>query len=184
MLTLGLGNRSGVANRVGVARQCTGFTLIEIMVVLLLMGIVTALAVVNMAPDDKQVLHRQAELLAQLLEQAGQDARTRGQSVMWVSDGHHYAFQALQTAAGQAVGEQDGPVWDGDLYRPHDLPDGMVIESRAVQQVGYLPGAQIVFHASGINSPFELRVVKQVLMLHIVSDPMNRVTVRAVVPDQ
>lgn len=178
MQTLALGNRNGGS------LLYAGFTLIEIMVVLLLMGIVSALAVVNMAPNDTQILHRQADQLAQLLEQADQDARTRGQSMMWVSDGHHYAFQALFSAAGQAVGEQDEPAWDDDLYRPHDLPEGMVIESHAAQQVGYLPGAQLVFHASGINPPFELRLVKRALILHIVSDPMNRVTVTDDDPNQ
>ncbi len=154
----------------GLFRWGRGFTLIEVVVVLLLMGIVSALVVANIAPDDKKALRLESERLAALFEQASMDARVGGNAIAWTSDGKGYVFQEKTPGS-------DWVVKNDDMYRSHQLPAGMRILTAAVDQPGWSPGAQLVFRPSGINPPFDILLTKRQLAMKISGDTMNRMTV-------
>lgn len=173
MPTLDLGSNELVALR----RGETGFTLIEVVVVLLLMGVVSALVVVNVAPDDQKQVRLESQRLASLFEQAGMEGQVSGNVVAWSSDGAEYSFQE-QTPNGEWVAMSE------DIYRPHDLPKNMILETAAVGQVGMTPGGRLMFNPSGINAPFDIVMTKQRTNMKISSDVMNRVTVGPYDPSQ
>ncbi|MHB1098495.1 MAG: GspH/FimT family pseudopilin [Burkholderiales bacterium] len=146
-----------------------GFTLIEILVVLLLMGIVSALVVANIAPDNTGKLRIESEKLALLLEQAAEEAHTGQKELGWSTEGAGYAFWQRQ---------EDGE-WiriDEGIYRPRNLPDEMRIEDITVNQNRIAPGARLVFEPSGINQPFEMILAERQEKARLSSDSMNRVT--------
>ena len=79
--------------------QCRqqGFTLLEVMVVLVIIGIMASLAGLGMgavgaASND---LRNDARRLAQLFPVAQADARTRGQAIVWEFDETGYSFNYL-----------------------------------------------------------------------------------------
>lgn len=151
------------------ARGQIGFTLIEILVVLLLMGIVSALVVADVAPDNRGKLRIESERLALLLEQAAEEAHTSQRELGWSTDGAGYAFWQRQ---------EDGE-WarmDEGIYHPRNLPDEMRIEDIAVGQNRIAPGARLVFEPSGINRPFEMILAERQDKVRLSSDSMNRVT--------
>jgi len=146
-----------------------GFTLIEILVVLLLMGIVSALVVANVAPDNRGKLRIESERLALLLEQAAEEAHTSQRELGWSTDGAGYAFWQ----------RQEGGEWtrmDEGIYHPRNLPDEMRIEDITVEQNRIAPGARLVFEPSGINRPFEMILAEPQEKARLSSDSMNRVT--------
>lgn len=150
--------------------RAQGFTLIEVVVVLLLMGIVSALVVANIAPDDKKELRLESDRLAALFEQASMDARADGNAIAWTSDGNGYVFQE-KSPGNDWVAKSD------DIYRPHKLPADMRILAASADQPGLSPGARLVFNPSGINLPFDIILMKRRLAMKISGDTMNRMTV-------
>lgn len=60
-----------------------GFTLIELMVVLVIIGIASAAVGLSIKPDPLQLLRKDAERLAQLLQVAQAEARADGRPITW-----------------------------------------------------------------------------------------------------
>ena len=64
-------------------RPGQGFTLLEIMVVLVIIGIVLSLAVVRLDPPADRQLQQESERLALLFEAARDEAIARSEPVAW-----------------------------------------------------------------------------------------------------
>ncbi|MEI2417871.1 type II secretion system minor pseudopilin GspH [Orrella sp. JC864] len=69
-----------------------GFTLIEIMVVLVIIGITAGAVGLSISPSPERILRQDARQLAQQFEAAHQAVRTDGRLVAWRADGQGYRF--------------------------------------------------------------------------------------------
>ncbi len=69
-----------------------GFTLLEMLVVLVLIAVLTSMISLSAAPDPRQALTEQAQRLGLLLSLASDEARVRQQPVSWEGDLHGYRF--------------------------------------------------------------------------------------------
>ncbi|QXI25917.1 type II secretion system minor pseudopilin GspH [Pseudomonas vanderleydeniana] len=69
-----------------------GFTLIELMVVLVIVGIASAAISLSIRPDPLQLLRKDAERLAQAIQVAQAEARADGRPILWLSDSKGYKF--------------------------------------------------------------------------------------------
>ncbi|MDR2308478.1 MAG: type II secretion system minor pseudopilin GspH [Paucimonas sp.] len=102
-----------------------GFTLIELMVVLVIVGIASAAISLNIRPDPGKHLRADAERLARLLELAQSEAQADGQALRWQSDQDGYRFVR---ADGQVLDE--GPLkprhWQARPVRVQVEPRGSV----------------------------------------------------------
>ena len=102
-------------------RFCRGFTLLEVMVVLVLIGIIFSFAVLSVGRNDQgEVMKRETRRLATLIDMANNEAVIRGQelAIHFTEDG--YAFLVLQVAGWQEL--------PGDpLLKPHKLPKGFSV---------------------------------------------------------
>jgi len=109
----------------GPARR--GFTLIEMLVVLMIMGLFVGLVSAITRPDDRAVLRLEAERLSQLLDFASTEARLTGKSIAWTADESGYQFSRFD----------ENSVWseirDNELLRARSLPLGMAISAFRVE---------------------------------------------------
>jgi general secretion pathway protein H len=103
-----------------------GFTLLELLVVMLVMGLLAGLVGVLAQPDDRAQLRVEAERLAQLLELAAVEARLTGRPIAWTAQAAHYRFWRWSEAAGWSAAEDD-------LLRARSLPAGMAISALRVE---------------------------------------------------
>ena len=69
-----------------------GFTLIELMVVLVIIGIASAAISLTIKPDPLHLLRKDAERLSQLLQVAQAEAHADGRPITWRADAKGFRF--------------------------------------------------------------------------------------------
>ncbi len=73
-------------------RGARGFTLLELLVVMVLAGILLSIVTISVTPDPRQSLVREAARIGQLLALAADEARIRQAPIVWEADVHGYRF--------------------------------------------------------------------------------------------
>jgi len=74
------------------ARRGRGFTLLELLVVIVLAGILVSLVTISVAPDARQDLAREGGRIGQLFAIAADEARIRSEPIVWEADLSGYRF--------------------------------------------------------------------------------------------
>jgi len=103
-----------------------GFTLLEIMLVLLIMAVVSAMVLPNVFSPPSARLADEGRYLRQVLHLAAEEAQLRNIPLRWSAYANRYVFEMPDTeGAWQPMGERP--------FTPHDLPEGIHIESVQLQ---------------------------------------------------
>ncbi|MDN3576299.1 GspH/FimT family pseudopilin [Chitinimonas viridis] len=151
-------------------RRVTGFTLIEILVVMVIVGIIVTLAAVNFSRSDTDALQHEAERLALLLESARDEA---------IAAGAPLAFGRAEQGYGFWKQDADG-AWqlleDNQILRVRQLPEAVRVADMRVNLLPLPPDGRVIFTPSGVNAPFtvELRAGEVVRKLN--ADALGRMT--------
>ena len=104
---------------VAASRQSAGFTLIELMVVIVLIGIIFTFAVLSLGGDDVAgLMEQETRRLATLMDMAGDEAIIRGEELAIHFTDVSYAFLVLGNAGWEAP-------QDDVLFKSHTLPAGI-----------------------------------------------------------
>jgi general secretion pathway protein H len=135
-----------------------GFTLLELLVVVLIMGVIVGLAGVQLMRNPGEVVRDESEHLALLLQAVREEAILQGRVFAFGAGRESYRFMRL---------ERDGKLktaQDDELFRPRRLPLGVAIESLQIEGAegevsqkrgvvflpsGDLPGFRILLAGSG-----------------------------------
>jgi general secretion pathway protein H len=144
-------NRSRDHPAIGSPKR-NGFTLIEMLVVLLVMGLFVGLVSTIVQPDDRALVRIEAERLAQLLELAATKSRYSGKSIAWTADRAGYRFWQLS----------DDAFWseirDDDALRPRELPKGMTISGLQVENMRSPENTRLEFSPYGATLSFTIEL--------------------------
>ncbi len=113
-------------------RGHSGFTLIEVLVVLVIISIVISFAVLSVDTGPEE-LHHEGARLASLLDLASEDAVMNGREyrVLFVQDG--YSFEEMAEGKWQPASD--------DILQPHQLPAGLYLQFSLEDQAIPLPRA-------------------------------------------
>jgi general secretion pathway protein H len=124
-----------------------GFTLIEMLVVLLIMGMLAGVAVAIVQPDERARLRGESERLAQLLALAAEEARLGGNPIAWTADGSGYRFWRMADEPGFPAPASAAwtEIRDNDLLRARTLPRGMKISRLLVESTPVQGGMRLAF---------------------------------------
>ena len=189
MPTSAAGTSSNRRLRAAARPRATGFTLLEVLVVVTIIGILVAMATVsfNVLGGDHE-MDQEAERLVAVLGEARDDAMLHGRDLGLRVDTRGYDWLKYDSRTDRWV-----PIDDDIVLRPRSLPDGvqlaLLVESRSVtlEPRGSAPTAaapaaasgaaslsndaagrdervalrpQVVVQASGDLVPFELRLTR------------------------
>jgi general secretion pathway protein H len=104
-----------------VFRFCRGFTLLEIMVVLVLIGIIFSFAVLSLGRNDlAEAMERETRRLVTLIDMANDEAVIRGEELAIHFTEKGYAFLVLQTEGWRELE-------DDRLLKSYKLPEGISV---------------------------------------------------------
>jgi len=153
------------------ARADPGFTLIEVLVVLLIMGLMLGMASAIVLPDDRQRVCVEADRLAQLLDLAATEARLTGWPVAWTPDAQGYRFWRM-TADARWV-----ELRDSDALRPRRLPPGARVAAMQVENVPVTGDMRLEFTPQGRVFAFRIELTLGAARCAVAASPLGEVRV-------
>ena len=139
-----------------------GFTLVEILAVLAVIGIIVALAQVRFARDPAQTLRGEARRVALVLELARDEAMMRGCTVAWIARSDSHRIECRRAQATLAA----------NPWAP-----GVALERVSIAGVPVPRESPLLFTPSGINAPFQLMLALEGNRVAITGDALGRVSV-------
>ena len=148
-----------------------GFTLVEVLVVVLIIGIAAGVASIAWDSSDRDRANREARRFAGALEHAAARAQVRSETLGASADGASWRFWRRDPGTGrwQPLADDDD-VLAAHAYTMSLAPasySGQAIDNRAI----------VPLRATGRNEPFTFELAARDTKLVLAVDPLNRVTV-------
>ncbi len=107
--------------------RTAGFTLIELMVVLMVIGVVAGMVTMSAAPSPQRELRADADRLAQLLSLAREEAQVRGAPIRFEADASGFRFVVFRDREWQPITDDRDlrpRPWASETRVAVDRPDG------------------------------------------------------------
>ena len=152
-----------------------GFTLVEILVVIVIVALAGALAVVTFERDERRLAAREAKRFAGALEFAAARAQARNET-LGVSADETIRFWRR---------DPNGDRWsmiDDDVLAVRRLPDPLIAAPLRYAGQRVAPNAIVPLRASGRNEPFEFSIASPGWIVVLAADPLNRVSINGPTP--
>jgi general secretion pathway protein H len=128
-------------------RAVRGFTLVELMVVMVIIGITLGMVSLNAIPGPRQNLQNEAQRLALLLQLARDEAIVRNRLVAFEADSERYRFLVRNETRWD-------PVTQDDLLRERAFKNAPV--SLQLDTPGSVNPLRITFGREPVDKPFVL----------------------------
>jgi len=126
-----------------------GFTLLELLVVMVIVGLLLGMVSLKAMPDDRQVLYQDAQRIALLLQLARDEAIVRSRPIAFEADTSQYRFLIREEQVWQAL-QQD------ELLRARDFKRIPVTFSISPPDSFPPPPLRITFGREPVDKPFML----------------------------
>jgi len=134
---------------------CLGFTLLELLVVILVIGIIVSFASLSIGQHASRSLRDEAERIHSLLRLAGEEAVLQGRELAMEFNSRGYLFVTLE-------GGEWLPVEEDRLFRERELPDDLhiklTLEGVEVDLLDSENPPRILLLSSGEVTPFDLEI--------------------------
>ncbi|MGB9110869.1 MAG: GspH/FimT family pseudopilin [Telluria sp.] len=144
------------------ARRPGGFTLVEIMVVMVIIGVTLGMVSLNALPSPHQDLQKEAQRLTLLLQLARDEAIVRNRPVTFEATPERYHFLVRNETRWD-------PIVGDDLLRERDFKNGPLTLVLDPASAGTVNPLRITFGREPVDKPFVL----------VLSTGGSRVAIRA-----
>jgi general secretion pathway protein H len=147
----------------------SGFTLVEVLIVVVVIAIASGLVIVNLGGDDRRSAEREAGRLAGALEHAAALAQWKGETLGVSADGTGYRFWR------RGADNRWTPVQDDEVLAPRALPAQFAVSPASYAGAPVVADAILPFRPSGRNEPYALLLANSAWSVLVAGDPLNRV---------
>ena len=154
-------------------RVASGFTLIEMLIVIVVIGIASGLVIVNLGGDDRRTAEREAARLAGALEHAAALAQWQSATLGVSAEGRNYRFWR------RGADDRWQALVDDDVLAPRALPGEITVIPVSYASAPVATDAVLPFRPSGRNEPYALLLASPAWSVMIAGDPLNRVEIAA-----
>ena len=151
-------------------RRVRGFTLVEIMVVMVIIGITLGLATLNAMPSPRQDLQKEAQRIALLLQLARDEAIVRNRLVTFEADPQHYRFLVRNETRWD-------PIVKDDMLREREFKDAPLQLVLDPPSAGAANPLRITFGREPVDKPFVLTLASGDNSVAIRADGVGHFTV-------
>lgn len=158
--------------------SAAGFTLLELLVVMVLAGILLMIVTVSVTPDPRQQLAREGQRVGQLMALAADEARIRQQAIVWEADLNGYRFVSEAGGERQLITGDDmlrERAWDRTLKRLA-LSDGRGGQPSQVVLGPGAPPVRIAVAREWIQPRYRLEIENDIAEVAIEFDETGRGT--------
>lgn len=152
----------------------SGFTLLEIMVVVFLIALTVGIVAVNFRHDSSQIVEAEARRFVALVDQMCQESITQGRVFALTDDGATaYTFVVFDQAGWQAV------VGD-DIFRQRQLPEGISLSLNVEDDAADEQKAYLRCEPDGFMTPFSAQFDLDELRYRVTTNAMRKMEISAV----
>ena len=130
-------------------RQSDGFTLLELLVVMVIVGITLGMVSFNAMPSERQALQNDAQRIALLLQLARDEAIVRNRPIAFEAQADRYRFLLREENSWHAL-QQD------DLLREREFKRAPVMFSISPPSAAQAAPLRIIFGHEPVDKPFLL----------------------------
>jgi general secretion pathway protein H len=127
-----------------------GFTLLELLVVMVIAGIILGMVSFKAMPDDRQVLQQDAQRIALLLQVARDEAIVRNRPIAFEADANRYRFLIREEQSWQVLNQDE-------MLRERDFKRSPV--SFAITPANTTLPLRILFGREPVDKPFVLTLI-------------------------
>lgn len=146
-----------------------GFTLLELLVVIVIVGITLGMVSFSVLPSERQELQNDAQRIAQLLQLARDEAIVRNRPIAFEAGPDRYRFLLYDDHVWQ-------PIHDDDLLRERNFRRSPV--SISIDPVPAQAGAiKIIFGREPVSKPFVMTLATGNAQAEIRADGIGHFTV-------
>jgi type II secretion system protein H len=156
------------------SRRIRGFTLAEILVVLIVIGIAAGLTYAQLDRDPRQTLEREGRRFAGALEHAALLAQWKNQTLGVSANGGAYRFWRRGNPASGDSGRWIA-LSDDDVLAPRALPAPLIVTPRLYAGQAVPSEAVLPLYPSGRNEPYLIALASPEWQILLAADPLNRV---------
>ncbi|MDR2711016.1 MAG: prepilin-type N-terminal cleavage/methylation domain-containing protein [Burkholderiales bacterium] len=152
-----------------------GFTLIEILIVLVILAVVAGLITLSIHSDERGAMQREAQRLTGALEYAADRARFRHEivGISALPEGRGWRFWMIPEDADKNVSWR--AVTDDDPLAAHRLPDNLFLRPLHYAGQPLAADAIVPLLPSGRSEPYALELRSAAWSLQLNSDPLGRI---------
>lgn len=126
-----------------------GFTLLELLVVMVIAGITLGMVSFNAAPSERQILQNDAQRIALLLQLARDEAIVRNRPIAFEAEADRYRFLLREEKVWQVLTKDD-------LLREREFKRTPVSVSISPPSAGDATKLRIIFGREPVDKPFVL----------------------------
>lgn len=126
-----------------------GFTLLELLVVIMIAGITLGMVSFNAMPDEHKLLQYDAQRIALLLQLARDEAIVRNRPISFEAEADRYRFMLRDENSWQALGQDD-------LLHEREFKRFPVIFSVSPPSAAQTTPLRIIFGREPVGKPFVL----------------------------
>jgi len=149
--------------------RTAGFTLIEILVAMTIIGVLSVMLVVVMAPGDTTLARTEARRLAALLELALAEARAGGQSIAWSPVEGGYTFWRRAEDGEWTRFPDDSP------YKRRSLPAATQLRDVQVDARALAPGERVLLSPYGLSGAIQATIAGGNMSFTLRGGPLGRI---------